>query len=345
MKRITHTPHFLFIVFCFLLSTVSSCVKEEISSENTPQNNFEALWRIMDEHYCFFDYKKAEIGVDWNEVHARYAAKINPSMTAKQLFEVLCQMIGELRDGHVNLGSAFDYGRNWSYYEDYPDNYRADIIDNYLGRGTDYQIAAGLKYRILDDNIGYVRYESFQNSVGEGNISYMLDALKACNGLIVDVRNNGGGNMEEARQFASHFTNVQTLVGYVRHKTGKGHNDFSDEQPIYIDPSSSVRWQKNVVVLTNRRCFSATNDFVKCMREFPLVTILGDQTGGGSGMPFTLELPNGWSVRYSAVVFLDPQHKHTEFGIQPDKPLSMDDADLAAGRDTYIEAARKMLHP
>ncbi len=345
MKRLAHTPLFLFFAFCFLLSGFTSCVKEEFEPDNSPRGNFEALWRIMDEHYCFFDYKEKEIGVNWNEVHTRYAAKISPDMGNKQLFEVLCQMIGELRDGHVNIGAAFDYGRNWSYFEDYPDNFRADIVENYLGRGNDYQIAAGLKYRILDDNVGYVRYESFQNTAGDGNISYMLDALRVCSGLIVDVRNNGGGDMEEARRFASHFTNQQTLVGYVRHKTGTGHGDFSDEQPLYIDPSSSVRWQKPVVVLTNRRCFSATNDFVKCMSQFPLVTVLGDQTGGGSGMPFTLELPNGWSVRYSAIVFLDTNHQHTEFGIKPDVPLQMDDADLAAGRDTYIEAARQLLQP
>ena len=332
-------------VFILILSALllNSCVKEELPSSDTPQNNFEALWRIMDEHYCFFDYKKQELGVDWDEVHSRYAKKITSSMNRLQLFEVLCQMIGELKDGHVNLGSAFDYGRNWSYYEDYPDNFRADIIDNYLGRGTDYQIAAGLKYRILDDNIGYVRYESFTDGAGDGNIAYMLDALKGCHGLIIDVRNNGGGSMEEARRLASHFTNESVLVGYVRHKTGKGHNDFSAEEPLYINPSSSVRWQKPTVVLTNRRCFSATNDFIKCMQEMPLVTILGDQTGGGSGMPFTMELPCGWSVRYSAVVFLDSHHQHTEFGIAPDVALQMDDADLAAGRDTYIEAARKKL--
>ena len=328
-----------------LLLLLSSCIREQLPSANTPQGNFEALWQIMDEHYCFFDYKKQEIGVDWNEVHTRYGQKIVDGMSQQQLFEVLCQMIGELRDGHVNLGSAFDYGRNWSYYEDYPDNFRADIIDRYLGRGTDYQIAAGLKYRILDDNVGYVRYESFQNGVGDGNISYMLNALKGCAGLIIDVRNNGGGSLEEARRLASHFTNDVTLVGYTQHKTGTGHGDFSAPEPLYLDPATGVRWQKPVVLLTNRRCFSATNDFVKCMQEFPLVTTLGDQTGGGSGMPFTLELPNGWSVRYSAVVFLDARRQHTEFGVQPDIPLQMDDADLAAGRDTYIEAARCLLQP
>ena len=137
---------------------------------------------------------------------------------------------------------------------------------------------------------------------------------------------------------------MQTLVGYVRHKTGKGHNDFSDEQPIYIDPSSSVRWQKNVVVLTNRRCFSATNDFVKCMREFPLVTILGDQTGGGSGMPMNNSLPNGWNVRFSACPMYDANKQQTEFGIDPDMKVDLtNDITIGSYRDDIIEAARELL--
>jgi C-terminal processing protease CtpA/Prc len=266
-------------------------------------------------------------------------------MSSQQLFEVLCQMIGELKDGHVNLGAAYDLGRNWSYFEDYPRNFDTELIDEYLGKGNDYQMAAGLKYRVLDDNVGYVRCESFDGSFGEGNLDLMFDNLRSCNGLILDLSENGGGQLTDAHKLAARFTNQKTLVGYVCHKTGKGHNDFSDLEPEYIEASKGVRWQKQVVVLTNRKVFSAANDFVKCMRQFPNVTIMGDQTGGGSGMPFTLELPIGWSVRYSAVVFLDADKQHTEFGIQPDIPLAMDEADLLAHRDTYIEAARQLLIP
>jgi hypothetical protein len=70
---------------------------------------------------------------------------------------------------------------------------------------------------------------------------------------------------------------------------------------------------------------------------------MGDKTGGGSGMPFNSELPNGWQVRYSAVVYYDSQMQHTEFGIQPDIPLSLSGADLAQKKDTYIEKARQLL--
>ncbi|EKC55562.1 hypothetical protein LEA_15281, partial [human gut metagenome] len=47
------------------------------------------------------------------------------------------------------------------------------------------------------------------------------------------------------------------------------------------------------------------------------VTVMGDRTGGGSGLPFSSELPNGWSVRFSACPVLDVNKQHTEFGMTP----------------------------
>lgn len=322
------------------LMTAASCIDEE-PYVNTPEGNFEALWKLIDERYCFFEYKEKKLGIDWDSIHDEYKRRITPKMDNYQLFEVCCDMLSELKDGHVNLSAAFDIGREWSYYEPYPENFDQQIQQNYLG--TDYKIASGLKYKILDDNIGYVYCESFNDAIGDGNLSYMLDALSTCTGLIVDIRNNGGGRISTAHQLASRFTNEKKLIGYMSHKTGKGHYDLSDPEPVYMEPSDGIRWQKNTVVLTNRRCFSAANDFVKCMKTCPNVTILGDYTGGGSGMPFTQEIPCGWSVRYSAVIIYDKDMNHTEFGIEPDIKAGMEEEDMRKGKDTIIEKAREFL--
>ena len=77
--------------------TFLSCVREDYY-DNSKRGNFEALWKIMNEHYCFFDYKKAELGVDWDEVHARYDARVNEVMDNMKLFEVLAEMLSELKD-------------------------------------------------------------------------------------------------------------------------------------------------------------------------------------------------------------------------------------------------------
>ena len=339
MPNLRFALHLTLITLAACLLT--SCVDED-TYDNTRRGNYEALWKIMNEHYCFFSYKQQELGVDWDEVHTRYASQVNEQMNNTQLFEVLCNMLAELQDGHVNLSAPFDFGRNWSFYEDYPENYNDSIAKLYLGHN--YSITSGLKYVILDDNIGYVRCETFEDAIGDGNVSVMLQSLATCNGIIIDVRGNGGGQLTAAQTLASHFTNEKILVGYVSHKTGKGRNDFSSPRKLYLEPASGgVRWQKPVVVLTNRAVYSAANDFVKCMMYCPNVTIMGDRTGGGSGMPFNSELPNGWQVRYSAVVYYDRDMQHTEFGIAPDVSVTMSGADIALKKDTYIEQARTFL--
>ncbi len=323
-----------------LMLAITSCIREE-EADNSPQGNFEALWRMIDERYCFFDYKQKEYGLDWDEVRDRYAPLIIPDMPQKGLFEVLGNMLAELRDGHVNLYSTYDVARYWKWYEDYPANFNDSIQRRYLG--TNYKIAGGLKYTILDDNIGYVRYESFSTGIGDGNLSEMLNELAFCNGLILDVRNNGGGMLTNATKLAARFTNEEVTTGYMCHKTGTGHNDFSAPEAVKVTPSDGVRWQKPVALLTNRRSYSATNDFVNAMRRMPLVTVIGDRTGGGSGMPFSSELPNGWSVRFSACPMYGPDMEQLEFGIAPDIRVDMTAEDMARGLDTIIEAARKEL--
>lgn len=319
-----------------LLPLLSGCIREE-EFDNSPQGNFEALWKIIDEQYCFLDYKQ----IDWDAVHDKYQPLITSNMGNEGLFEVLGNMLAELKDGHVNLYSSSNMARYWDWYLDYPRNFNESIVEQYLGRN--YRIAGGAKYTILDDNTGYIYYGDFSNAIGEGNLNEILSYLAICNGIIIDVRNNGGGNLTNATRIAARFTEEKVLTGYIQHKTGKGHSDFSEPAPVYLEPSTGIRWQKKVVVLTNRHSYSATNDFVNSMRYFPNVTLLGDKTGGGSGLPFTSELPNGWGVRFSASPHLDADKQQIEFGIDPDKKVDLSWEDENNGVDTLIEEARKLL--
>lgn len=321
-------------IFACLFFT--SCFKED-KFESSKKGNFEALWQIMDEHYCFFNYKD----VDWNEVYNRYSQRISENMDNDALFAVLGEMLAEVQDGHVNLVASHNVARYWKWFEDYPDNFDSKIQKNYLG--TDYGIAGGLKYKLLDNNIGYIYYGSFSSGIGEGNINQVLDRFALCDGIILDVRDNGGGLMSNSDRLASHFFNEKTLVGYMRHKTGKGHDDFSKPYEIYVEPSNGVKYQKKVVILTNRRCYSAANDFVNTMRYAPNATIVGDKTGGGSGLPFSSELPNGWSIRFSASPIMDAEMNQLEFGIDPDIKIDMTEADMDKGIDTIIEKGKEII--
>ncbi len=330
----------LTLCLCASVFTLTSCIDSE-ERPNTPSGNFEMLWSIIDEHYCFFDYKQHEYGLDWQEVYNKYKVRISDKMNSAQLFEVCCDMLAELRDGHVNLSNAMDYGRYWSWHEAFPKNFSDTLERRYMG--TDYRISSGLQFRVLDDNIGYLRCESFSVPIGEGNLDEALSYLALCRGLIIDIRNNTGGDLTTAELLAGRFVHQKTLVGYMQHKTGSGHNDFSSLEPQYLEPSSNIRWHKGVCVLTNRSVFSAANSFAVWMHELPNVRLVGDHTGGGSGMPFNNSLPNGWNVRFSACPMYDARKQQTEFGIAPDVVAALTDEAVAQSIDPIIEKAREIL--
>jgi len=321
-----------------MLVLLAGCSKPDVYTMD-PRTNFEALWKIMDEQYCFFEYKQ----VDWNDIYRKYNTLLTDTMNQYTLFDFLGNMLAELKDGHTNLISSFNVARYWSWYEDYPSNFNNEVHKLYLG--TDYLIAGGMKYlRLSNNQIGYIYYGSFSSGVGENNLDYIFEYFKNCRGLIIDVRENGGGTLTYSDRIASRFLEGKIMVGYIKHKTGPGHNDFSDLYPIELSASKRTRWFRPVVVLTNRHSFSATNDFVNKMKMLPQVTIMGDRTGGGSGLPFNSELPNGWIVRFSASPMLDANKQDTEHGIDPDIKVSLTTDDLLKGKDTLIEEAIKLIN-
>lgn len=319
----------------------TSCHDTEQFADD-PAGNFEQLWKIIDEHYCFFEYKD----VDWNEIHARYIARINPAMTDEELFAVCADMLDQLRDGHTNLSAPFNtsYYRKW--WSEYPQNYQERVIQQYYFN-FDYRQSGGFMYGILPQNIAYIHYSSFSYGIGEGNLDSILAYLATADALVIDVRDNGGGDMTNVETLVARFISSRILAGTICHKNGPGHNDFSEPFPYYFNPAPQGRilWGKPVAVLCNRSTFSAANNFVSIMKSIPGVKIVGATTGGGCGMPFSSELSNGWTVRFSGSPVRDPKGNLTEFGVTPSEGCEVDMDPYAAieGRDTMLDFAINLL--
>lgn len=309
--------------------------------EDDPRGNFEQLWRILDEHYCFFREK----GVDWDEVHARYAPMVSDNMTREELFDVCALMLDELKDGHTNLSAPFNTSYYKKWWSDYPQNYNGRIVEQYYFNFNNRTLG-GITYGVLEQNVGYIHYSSFSSAIGEGNLDAILSYCMTASGLIVDVRDNGGGSVTNVEKLVGRFITERTLAGTICHKTGPGHDEFSEPYPYYYEPAKGrVLWGKPVVVLCNRSTFSAANNFVSVMKGLPGVTVVGATTGGGSGMPFSSELSNGWGVRFSASPVRDSEGMLTEFGVAPSEGCEVDMDALAAleGRDTMLDFAIGLL--
>lgn len=332
---------YIYIIVAIMPFIISGCIEEDEFS-NSPVGNFEALWDIVDRKYCFFEQAEQNFGLDWQQIYNEYRPRALACENNSQLFDVLGDMLDELRDGHVNLSSIYGTSYYWDWKSNYPANFSDSLQRNYLG--SNFKLTNGIKYNIIKDSIAYSYIGSFESGFGSDNLSVMLMNLAHCKGLILDIRNNGGGMVTAAEGLASHFIAETTAAGYIQHKTGSGHNAFSSPKELLLEPAKGAIWLKPVVILTNRGVYSAANYFIMLMKGLPHVLVIGDTTGGGSGLPLNSTLPNGWTVRFSACPMLDKKGNHTEFGIAPDLKIDITSNDWNSGRDTMIEAACTLIY-
>lgn len=329
------------IILFFTISVLfHSCMKEPDIQPNTNRGNFDALWNIIDTRYCYLDYKK----IDWNDVYERYSARVDTVSNKYSLFDLLGEMLRELKDGHVNLYSEFDISRYTEWYSSYPANFNSSILykEHYLG--SNYRIAGSMRYKVIaEGQVGYIYYGSFSGSFSDTQIRSIFEIFKNCKGLIIDVRNNGGGLVTNAEKLASYFFKEKTLTNYISHKTGPGHSDFSEPTAVYTDAHEKISWERPVIILSNRMSYSATNDFISRMKYAPNAIIVGDKTGGGGGMPLSSELPNGWMVRFSSSPSYDADMNNIEWGIAPDNKVDMLKKAEENGYDTIIEESISLI--
>lgn len=318
------------------LSAFASCHEIE-QFDNDINGNFEQLWTIVDEHYCFF----ADKDIDWQSVHDAYAPRVDNVKSGSELFTFCALMLDELKDGHVNLSSSMQTSYYKGWWAPYPQNFNERIVlENYLG--FNYKQLGPVTYGIVAGNVGYMRISSFASGLGQGNLDAIFRDFFLCDGLIIDVRDNGGGMLSNVENYVSRFIGEPTLVGYVSHKTGPGHNDFSEPFAYYYDPAPGARhYTRRVAVLTNRSTFSAANNFVSIMSNLSDIKIIGATTGGGCGIPMTYDLPCGWTVRLSACPVYDALMRLSESGVEPTEGFAVDITalDAANGHDTILDRA------
>ncbi len=324
------------IISTLAILLFSSCEKvlfDEDHASTNPQENFEYLWNECNEKYAYFDLK----GVDWDQVKAAYAAKIYPEMSEDSLFNVLGAMLKELRDDHANLVSNFNtsfYGVAYQAQDNF--DWRI-IVDHYISQ--DYYMSGPFAHSFIANNqIGYIRLSNFTRPVNQGSLDYILDRYKNTKGLILDLRENGGGSISNVFQILNRFVESETLVYYSRIKAGADHNHFTDASGTTVQPYDGIRYTKDMVVLTDRGTYSSGSLLALATKALPDVSLVGDTTGGGLGMPNGGQLPNGWRYRFSITQSLTlDKNPDYENGVPPDILISFHWNDL--NKDEILEAA------
>ena len=329
-------------IFIFGLLVFTSCERAfmEQDEPNNPVNVFDYLWNQVDQNYTFFDVK----GIDWDSVREVYRPKVNNDMTNDSLFRVCAAVLNTLRDGHTNLASGFDVSHNDSvYYKMYAEkNINTEVVLlNYLT--VNHHTTGSFTHNaIRDGKVAYLRYSSFSNSVNGSVLKYLVNYYKSCDGMILDLRQNGGGSMSNVSNLLSIFDNHKQLLYQTQVKSGPGHDAFKDAETVYAADSSLLGknpYTKPVAVLVDRGSYSATSFFAICTKAFDNVKLFGDYTGGGLGIPNGGMLPNGWVYRFSVTRTLANDGQNYENGVPPDVHVILDPTCTAQGIDNVIETA------
>jgi len=327
----------LLYISCLLFLNACEQVLIKPHKKQSARDCFETLWKNIDERYTFFELK----GINWDSVYSVYSPKIHNQMQEEALFDVLSEMLYILQDGHVNLESPFNLSRNWRWYLDRPENFNFSVLErNYLGENY---FISGPFINTLFDKIGYIYYPSFQSGFRSNELDAVLSRMQNCKGIILDIRNNGGGSLGNAELIAERFTDTKRAAITWQFKNGPGHSDLTAPTIQYVSPSENIRFTRSVVLLTNRGSYSASSFFTALMKANPHIISIGDTTGGGGGLPWLSELPNGWIYRFSSSVTQTMNGVNLEPGIPADIIVSMSNDDIAQGRDPILERAMQWI--
>ena len=320
------------VLLLAVISLLSSCKKETIVPDDSGLEDFEKLWNTTNTYYPFFEFK----GIDWDHIHAIYQPEFIECGEERKI-ELLGNLLNELKDGHANL---FDADGNYiSFY--WPprllkdqDAFSHDVIAGYFS--SELKTLDIFRYEIISGNYGYIHISSFPSDKSRyRQFDTVLDYLKNTNGLIIDIRHNGGGSTDASDYFISRLINEE-LEGVIW--TQRGGANFP---LLYHQPSGEYQYTKRTALLINGTSFSTSEAMANLCKKIDHIKLIGDTTGGGGGVPDErFDLPSGLKFRVPTRCQMRYDGEHIEWnGIPPDILVPQAKEDIDNKQDKQLEAA------
>lgn len=314
-----------------LCSACAAVVGPDLPSSNAAL--FDRVWNDLDLHYSFFVIKS----INWDSLGGVYRPRAVAAQTSDNLAPVLVDLLSNLHDEHVELeigGNVYTTSSS-----PYPNLFDPTItFSKYVESVGGY--SSGIDYGLATPTVGYIRFQTFEGTGWTPEIDTALAQLGPTTSLIIDVRHNGGGLVDNAVAIAGRFADRTTTVAYVRYRNGRAHTDFTAPIEQTVSPAGAQRFSGNVYVLTNRNTYSAAEFFVLAMQAFGRTTVVGDTTGGQTGSPFARELQNGWMYQFSESIEYTRDGRAFEgIGLPPDVPIQSTRSEINQLRDAQLERA------
>lgn len=205
-----------------------------------------------------------------------------------------------------------------------------------------------VEFRILDNGYGYVKiYSFFDNAVLTIQLwEHMVQALNQLGvpGLIIDMRQNGGGSGFLADQMAAYFFNESLVTGNTAsydETLGEFYAD-PDRDGVYYLPPENLRYNGAIAVLVGPNCNSACEFFSYDMTLADRAAIVGQYPSGGlGGGQTTYLMPDGLQLQYSTGRSVDADGNIIieGTGVVPTVQVPVDEETLFSNGDPVLEAA------
>ena len=221
-----------------------------------------------------------------------------------------------------------------------------------------------IKNELLDlewynDNIAYVALNSFSDWEASMQFSELLPELMKAKSLVIDLRNNGGGNSRIGKVILHHLTNdtifygpktqsrvhIPTLKAWSRDEY---YHDFPySPDTLGVGDRNLLKTSRIVVpttLLIGNATASAAEDFLIYAENQEHMTIIGEPTYGSTGQPLLFDLPNGGIARVCTKKDTYPDGREfVGIGIQPDIQITKSLSDYIENKDPVLEKAIEYL--
>lgn len=185
-------------------------------------------------------------------------------------------------------------------------------------------------------DIGYIALNRFGDTTTEEVASAVKDLMKQdIQGLIFDVRFNGGGYFDKAVDLSSMFLEKGKVVS-VAHREGEPIHHYASGRP--IAPTIPM------VVLINEGSASASEILAGALQDNGRATIIGKKSFGKGTVQEVFELPGGTSIRITTARWLTPNGTDLgKEGVHPDIDVDRTKEDIEAEKDPQLDAALELL--
>ena len=203
------------------------------------------------------------------------------------------------------------------------------------------------QFEMRPGNMAYVQLNSFSSPEAAEQFVAAFDEIARADALVLDVRNNGGGNGAVGWAILATLTDGPVPISSWRtldyrpayRAWGRGTQTYGETGLSY--PADGTRhFTGPVAVLISPRTFSAAEDFAVAFDAMERGLLVGEPTGGSTGQPLSFTLPGGGSARVTTKRDTYPDGRDfVGTGVLPDVAVTSTLADLRTGQDPVLEAA------